>query len=126
MATTSYVEIHIWTDGDSLIGQIISCAPNTASLAEINHVKLEPGSNVIEHPMPTLPIGEPGYIVTGVLIVPPPDNTRPLLFKAFDMDNGYALHPSNPTFLSLWNGPPSGFYLDYAGTNPIMVKFIWV
>jgi hypothetical protein len=121
MASRSNVQIHVHTIGDIVLDQVVNCAENPAATSEVDVLTFSNGGHQV------LPPIAPGYIVTGVLILPPSNNAGQIVLKSILEDNGIILHPTNPTFISLGQPlAPSPLYIDYAGTGSIVVKFIWV
>jgi len=125
MATGAFCQIHLWMAGDATVDEVINFMNPAASVATVQVLKLAPGPNTFEPPFLTLPSGEPGFTVAGVLIIPPSTNTHALSLKANSLDSGINLHPTNPTLLSLANTPPQAFVIDYTGTTPIVIRVWW-
>lgn len=128
MPSKSNLRIHLITDGDVVLDQLISCAENANSPA-ISYLQIVP-SNGIEIFNPFL-TGLPsnGFLVTGLLIVPDRANTIPWNITAQQNPPFGAInyHPTNPAFLSF---APYGYplYMSHAGVAGTTITFqmFWI
>ena len=123
MATKADVQIHLFTNGDVQLDQLVNCATNQNSPAVVDRVMLRGGLTIqIQQPIPLSGAFNP----TGVLIVLPPSNTFPITLKGTTADLGIKIHPTNPSFLSTSPPNPIALFLDAPVGETLDIIMIWV
>jgi len=126
MATTANIQIHISTTGDVVLDQIYNLKENPSSIASVitQPVGGNPGGGVIiMNPF----VGNPGFILGGLLVVPPRDNIHSW-FMAFGPTGGAVhYHPAAPSWFS-WKDMPIQPEIAHNGPPELMLPFtfIWI
>jgi len=129
MATTAFVDIHLYTGGDIALNLFNSMVPNLNSLVEIDVIELATGMNEISQPGAHVGGGNlpTGFTINGVLLLLPPTNTNFITLKSNDLDStGLHLARTGPTFIGLDPTQTHGFYLENQGPTPVVVSVIWI
>ncbi len=95
MAVTSNLNMHLTLTGDTELDDNFSFVENQASPGQNEIQDLISGDNTI-----TIPKGG-SSVPVGCIIIPPSGNVVVLTLKGIGADTGIAIHPSNPTCISL-------------------------
>jgi hypothetical protein len=121
MPSKSNVSIHLTTVGDVNIEQMVTCAENLNAPAMVDNYVIPPAT-------PTA-INRPnlvGFVTTGVMIIPPKNNTYEFNFGPGPGQLGVRFHPSNPSFVSLSTQTADPIFLNHIAPSPLTFIFIWV
>jgi len=121
MSTRSIVRIHIQLLGDFNADQVYHME-NPNSPAVVFFQSIPPGAtvNVIFNPLPL-----PGVILSGLIIIPPRDNTYIYSMSSGGLPSSNIYHPTNPSIFSM-NAINMPLQIQHAGPTPITFQFIWV
>ena len=125
MTTIARLQIYVQTSGDIVYTQIANIQPSPNSVAEAQVRQVLPGDNqvmIVSTGIPPFIAG--GYTLRGVLIIPEPSNTTPLILKGAITDVGIRLNANDPSFLAIDLTPE--LWINNPTLNPVYVKFVWI
>jgi hypothetical protein len=124
MPSRSNVSIRLKSDGDVVLDQLVNAKENTSSPSFVFPQHFPGGvSTVVENPCSLLAVGE--YAISGILIVPPRDNTYPYALSTLPAPPSLLYHPTNPMFITLISlGVP--LYLYHDSPTPLVFTFFWI
>lgn len=115
MSVNSTTTITMKRTGDLNTQDTKSTATNQSASGADTLLTLSSGFTSI-----TFPAG--GSVPTGVIIVPPAGNTQTITLKGVTGDTGVALHPTDPSYISLASGAAFGIT---AGGTITGLRLIW-
>jgi hypothetical protein len=125
MPSTANVQIHINTTGDVNLDQVYNLKENPSSVAMVftQLVGGNPGGGiVIFNPFPL-----PGYVLGGLLIVPPRDNVYAWGTSFGPFAANVLYHPAAPVWLAFQDVPlqPEIYHMG-PPTTMVPFTFIWI